>query len=162
MASDDEAIAFTRGAAKRIANAVRIVEIGERTGGALEWDVQEAGPFRLRLGTYSGDWQTCQFKTVTLWNSTATMEVYNWTTPAVGSDTASTSQTRFVLFGRVNSTQSVVEIQLPVNTATCSMYLGGVDLAALPNFSSGETQLLGHNDSSCLQWYSITTCSTAA
>lgn len=158
MASDDEAIAFTRGAAKRIANAVRIVEIGERTGGALEWDVQEAGPFRLRLGTYSGDWQTCQFKTVTLWNSTATMEVYNWTTPAIGGNTNSTSESRFVLFGRVNSTQSAVEIQLPTSTATCSMRIGGINLATLPGYSAGVDQVLGHNDSNCLVWFATTTC----
>jgi hypothetical protein len=56
------------------------------------------------------------------------------------------------------------------------MTVAGIDFAALPGYSAGTIQLLGHNkgqtatagtDSYCsnsasLRWYDITTCSTAA
>lgn len=41
-----------------------------------------------------------------------------------------------------------------------SIPLGNVDLALLPGFKAYETQMLGH-EGACLQWFSITTCSTA-
>lgn len=42
-----------------------------------------------------------------------------------------------------------------------SVPFGNIDLGLIPGFKAYEKQVLGH-ESACLQWYSITTCSTAS
>lgn len=162
MASDD-AIIFTRAASDRIAAAVLKVEAGDRNPGGLLFErVFEDGTkvSRLRVGSFTADWQTGQWQVVTLTNSTHTVNVYNWTTPSTnwpaGSDTA-----KVVVFGVASNTASVIEIAQP--TPTCVMQLGNINLANLPGYDAGEIQLLGHNAvGPCLQWYSVTTCTTAS
>jgi hypothetical protein len=102
---------------------------------------------------------------VTLSGSTATASVYNWCNPALGGDTASSTQSRYVVFGKVSGTNSAVEIQMRSTQCPSSLTLGSVDLSTLPGFDSGVIQILGHGTvgtaSTCavgLQWYSITTC----
>lgn len=164
---------FTRPAAERIARVVRTVEGGNRdsTGPSIDrpW-YGEAGPFRLRLGTFTGNWETAQWKVVTLTGVTNTVNVYNWCNPSLGANTSSTTETRYVIFGKVGGTQSAVEIQMRSSSTQCTqtLVLGTLDLKTLPGFSSGEIQMLGHaaisTSSTCsggLQWYSITTCSTS-
>lgn len=70
-------VTFTRPAAERIGKAVRIVEAGSRESSA--WDVDVAhGPQRVfRMVTFTGSWALNSWKTVTIRNSTATLQVYN-------------------------------------------------------------------------------------
>lgn len=167
--ADSDPIAFTRGAAQRIANAVREVEVGSRRPGGIEWDTQQpAAAFRLKLATFTGNWDVGSFATVTLHGSTQTASVYNWCNPALGGNTESSTESRFVIFGKVSGTNSAVEIQMKATQCSDSLTLGSVDLRSLPNFDASVIQLLGHGEiddsSTCsggLQWYSITTCSTA-
>jgi hypothetical protein len=155
-------VTFTKGSAERIAQVVRIVEAGNRdTGGLPTAPRFGSNNFRLNLATFTGNWQTGEYKVVTLQGSTNTASVYNWCNPALGGDTASSTKTRYVIYGKVQGTQSAVEIQLRSTNQTCSTSIGGVDLTSFPNYSGDAIQLLGHNESACLQWYSITTCATA-
>lgn len=165
-----ERVAFTRSAADRIAKVVRAVEAGNRDCQALRFDKPRSGGggSALKLGRFTGDWQTATFTTVTLHGSTITASVYNWCNPALGGDTASTTKSRYVIFGSVKGTQSAVEIQMRTTECSSTLTLGDVDLRTVPGFVAGQIQLLGHEalseGSTCsggLQWYSITTCSTA-
>jgi hypothetical protein len=157
-----EKVAFTRPAAERIAKVVRHVEAGKRDAEPFgPGERLQSLPYKLRLGTFTGNWDTGEYKTVTLEGSTNTFSVYNWCNPALGGDTASSTESRYVIFGKVQGTQSAVEIQMRTASETCVMNIGGIDLTSFPGYSDNEIQLLGHNESSCLQWYSITTCSTA-
>lgn len=162
-AAGTERVVFTRPAADRIAKVVRKVEAGNRDGAPLIFDRVAAAPGSpLRLATFTGNWQIGSFATVTLHGSTQTASVYNWCNPAVGVSTSDTSCTRYVIFGSVRGTNSAVEIQLQPTCSTCHMSLGSIDLTTLPGYVGGEVQMLGHNSTGpCLQWYSITTCSTA-
>lgn len=168
---------FTRPAAERIAKVVRAIEYGSRDGSGPTLDrpwYGEGRPFKLSLATFTGSWETGTYKTVTLHGSTATASVYNWCNPALldAKDTGSTSVSRFVIFGRVQGTNSAVELQMRSTATQCTatMVLGTVDLSKLPGYAAGEIQMLGHAaggtaNGDCppsLTWYSITTCSTAA
>jgi hypothetical protein len=160
--ADSDRITFTRAAAARIANAVLSVEAGDSSGGAIEWDTQRPHGFRLKLATFTGNWETGTYKTVTLSGSTQTASVYNWCNPALGGNTASSAESRYVIFGKVSGTNSAVEIQMGTTAQTCHMTLGGLDLTIVEGYDPDFIQLLGHNTTGpCLQWYSITTCSTA-
>lgn len=162
---------FVRPAAERIARVVRSVEFGNRDGTPLEYDQppgDAVGGLRLRLGRFTGNWQTATYTTVTLHGSTQTASVYNWCNPALGGDTASSASSRYVIFGSVKGTQSAVEIQMRTTECQSTLTLGTVDLTTLPGYVAGQIQLLGHEaltgENTCsggLQWYSITTCSTA-
>ena len=164
-------VKFSRGSAQRIAKVVRIVEAGDRNQPGVTFDHPvPSAVAKLKLATFTGNWQTGTYKTVTLQGSTNTASVYNWCNPAVGGDTASTTKTRFVIFGKVHGTNSVVEIQLKNTSETCVMTLGDMDMTAFPGYSAGALQLLGHsaadvttNGTACASftWYSITTCSTS-
>lgn len=155
---------FTRPAAQRIADAVRAYEEGSRDGAPFDLGqrFQQLGQSALKVATFTGTWAVGTYKTVTLTGSTQTASVYNWTTPVVGGDTASSTTTRYVIFGKASGTNSAVEIQLQSTSQTCTLSLGGVDLTALAGYDENAIQLLGHSSTGpCLQWYSITTCSTA-
>lgn len=107
-----ERVTFTRPAAERIAKAVRKVEQGDRDCVGLTFDrVPSRSLLPLKLATFTGNWQTGTYKTVTLSGSTATASVYNWCNPALGGDDANTTKSRYVIFGKVQGTQSAVEIQ---------------------------------------------------
>lgn len=150
-----ERVTFTRPAAERIAKVVRHVEAGDRNCGPLTFERTGGGvPYRLSVATFTGAWATGEYKTVTLVGSTNTASVYNWCNAAEDGG--------HVVFGKASGTNSAVEITMG-GTATCRMTLGGVDLTELDGYAAGDVQLLGHNSTGpCLQWYSITTCSTAA
>lgn len=123
----------------------------------------------LRVATFTGNWETGTYKTVTLNGSTATASVYNWCNPAVGVSTTDLYATRYVVFGKAAGINSAVEIQMRATGCSSSLTLGAVDLTALPGFDENVIQLLGHSARNTadlceigLQWYSITTCGTAA
>lgn len=163
-------VAFTKPAAERIGRVVRIVEGGDRDIGPFNVEVPLTPEYRLRLGTFTGNWGTAQWKTVTytVGTGSTTIEVYNHCNPAIGANTNSTTETRKVIFGRVSGKMAAVEIQMRTTQCTATLTLGSVDLTTLPGYDAGVIQLLGHGAqdtaSTCsggLQWYSITTCSTA-
>lgn len=158
-----ERVTFTRPAADRIAKVVRRVEQGNRDAGPLRFDrIGSGGQFRLSVATFTGDWATGAWKTVTLTGSTQTASVYNWCTPVVGGPAADTSCSRYVVFGKASGTNSAVEIQMQATCDTCVMSFAGVDLRQIAGYSEGVIQLLGHDTTGpCLQWYSVITCSTA-
>lgn len=148
---------FTRSAAERIANVVRTVEAGDRDGEALRFGrAMETMPAGLRLATFTGDWEINTYKTVTFYGVTSTpntASVLNLCTPSVGFSTANTSETRYVIFGKVKHTTDPVVVELqaaPTNTA-CVSTLGGVDLTHLPGWSASTKQTLSQEDG-CLKW----------
>ena len=161
-------VTFTRPAADRIANVVRIVEQGSRDEAPLKYgralDSLPGTP--LKLGTFTADWQIDTIQTVTFYNVTSTpntASVRNLCVPSVGFSTSNTAETRYVIFSRVkyySSEPLVVEIQ-QASTATCTLIFGNVDLATIDGYVSDEEQLLGHSDEACLKWFSVTTCATA-
>lgn len=158
-----ERVTFTKPAAERIGRVVRIVESGDRNGAPYAVDVRlDSQGTRLRLGAFTGSWDSNTFKTVTVTTgtTTSTTRVFNWTTPVVAA-TGDTSCHRYVVFSRVAGTASLIEVQFQPTCQTCLLSFGGADLTDLPGYSAGSIQMLGHNESACLQWYSITTCATA-
>lgn len=157
--ANTEGVQFTSDSADRIAKVVRIVEAGSRDSSGLRFDPRlESLASRLRLGTFTGSWNVAEFKVVTLLDSTHTVNVYNWTTSVVADDE---SCERKVVFSKVKGTASLVQVEFQPTCETCLLSFGGVDLTALPGYSGGAVQLLGHTESACLQWYSITECATA-
>ena len=158
---------FTRGAAERIAAVVRQVEQGERDGTGLAFRKVDAVDGKtLRVATFTGDWQINQSKVVTFYGVTSTpntASVVNLCNPSVGFSTANTAETRFVIYGKAKYTSGfvAVELQQAGSSTGCVLTLGGSDLSSLPGYSGGSIQLLGHNESACLQWFSVTTCATA-
>lgn len=160
-----ERVVFLRPDAERIARAVRRVEALRETPPLRFRTVDSFSGKTLRLGTFTGDWQINQSKVVTFYGVTSTPNtatVLNLCNPSVGFSTASTAEERFVVFGKARGTTDLVVVELQqTGTATCVMTLGGTDLSALPGYAGDEIQVLGHNESACLQWYSITTCGTS-
>lgn len=158
----DERVVFNRVDAERIARAVRKSEAGDRDEAPLGFRrIVESGgrSSPLRLGTFQGNWSTGSLKTVTLHGVTSTpntARVLNLTMPIVGVDAL---QTHFVIFGRVRHTTDLlaVEIQQPDDC----LRLGGDDVSQIAGFVADQQQILGH-DGTCLKWYDITTCGTAA
>ena len=158
-----ERVAFTRPAAERIAKVVREVEAGNRDAEPLgDGERLQGMPYKLRLGTFTGDWQTGQYRVVTLEGSTSTVSVYNWCNSALGVGTANSTETRYVIFGKVKDRQAAVELQINGDPGTCGLIIAGVNLAAFEGYNASQIQLLGHNTTGpCLQWYSITTCASS-
>lgn len=157
-------VTFTKPAAERIGKVVRIVEAGDREAAPYAVDVrlQNQGT-KLRLGAFTGSWDSHTFKTVTFTSGTvtATTQVFSRTSSVVASPN-NPSCSRYVVFGQVAGTASLVEVEFQPTCETCLLSFGGVDLTSLPGYVGNAIQLLGHNQSACLEWYSITTCSTAA
>jgi hypothetical protein len=60
LQGDDAPVSFTRASARRIADAVRKVEIGDRGGGALSFAKPQADTRAakklFRIGTFQGSW----------------------------------------------------------------------------------------------------------
>jgi hypothetical protein len=65
---------FTRGAAERIANVVRLVELGDRDGAPLTFRKVDTplGGRAFRVCTFTGSWSIGSDKTVTFKNQTST------------------------------------------------------------------------------------------
>lgn len=124
-------------------------------------DPRRGGGSTLKVGTFTGSWQTGTYKTVTITGSTQTVQVYNWCNPSVNDGTAASTAAKYVIFGNASGTQSVVEIQAGSGTSpTCSMIIGGINFAALPTFNPLYTQILGHDASGCMRWFDVTYCAT--
>jgi hypothetical protein len=162
------AYGFSADDTKRIGRAVRVVE-------RLPPQLQNTGPatpevsrgVRLLLAKHegSGGWAVNASAVVTIHNGTpgsvasaSTIVAYNQFL-TIPSGTACT--TRWVALGH-NGFGWYAVAREPACTGTCSMTVAGIDFSTVPSFDGSKIQLLGHSTASCLRWYDITTCSTAA
>lgn len=154
-AAKTERLAFTRKSVERIQRVVRIVEAGDRKGEPLRFGNRAGGGAGavLKLGTFTGAWATAQYKTVTLAGTTNTASVLNACNPV-----AEAACERTVVFSSVSGTQVAVELQYRPTCATCHISVQGFDLSSLPGYAGSEIQILGHDSSACLRWYSTNTC----
>ena len=154
-AAKTERVSFTRPAAERIAKVVRTVEAGDRKGAPLRFGSRVAGGGgeKLQLATFTGAWGTATYKTVTLAGSTNTASVLNACNPVLNA-----ACERTVVFSVISGTQVAVELQYEATCTTCRISINGFDLSALPGYVANEIQILGHNSSACLTWYSTNTC----
>lgn len=112
---------FTRGAAERIARAVRIVETGERDQQPLRFDKLDLdSPAKpIRIGTFNPPWPLNELKVVTYSSSTATVMVRNVSLPLDMDDQSPNTAVRRVLFSRVAGEPHAVEIE---QTGICGKY----------------------------------------
>lgn len=157
---------FSEGDAKRIGNAVRLVERDPtkvRLGGPD--NAGAARGVRLLIGKHAGSsWPTQQ---------TAVVTAYNGDTGSVASAITLVAYNHFVKFSeQTNCTNRWIALGhngfhwLPVEAAnactqTCSMEVSGVDFSQLPGYAATATQMLGHDGGGCIKWFDITTCATA-
>lgn len=72
QAAGERSVTFTRGAAQRIAKAVRIVEGGDRSQGGLTFDHPMPRGKTFRICTFTGSWSINSAKSLTFYNVTAT------------------------------------------------------------------------------------------
>lgn len=137
-------VSFSRGAAQRIAKAVRTVEAGDRNQPGLTFDHPMPGGATkaVRRATFSGAWAI---------NSTAVVTLVQAPTA-----TASATNLTWPLGGCTQSTTTCI-----VGKEGTSWWLITPSLSSLQGYSGSDIQLLGHSDAGCLRWYSITTCTTA-
>lgn len=150
-AAKTERVTFTRPAAERIAKIVRRVEQGDRGAEPLRFERLGGGAgATIRVATFTGVW------------ATGTTHVVNLGAPS-GTSTSSTAAA-YNAFLPVYA-ESPVQCLLgkPRPTSEATWHLLNVNLATLGGFNAGEIQLFGHTTSTggYVQWYSITTCSTA-
>lgn len=132
---------FTRPAAERIARVVRAVEFGNRDANALTLNRVASGlggPISLRRCEWTADWATGQTTLVTF-----------------VSYTQSTATADNVFCGVYAGNGWVAK------DGTAGWKLVSVDLTSQAQYHGDEIQMLGHNTAGYMQWYSVTTCSTA-
>jgi hypothetical protein len=165
------AYGFSADDAKRIGRAVRVVERlppGNQTSGPVS--PSGGRGVRLLLAKHEGTngWAVGASATVTVHNglpmaSALTVVAYN---QFLTFSTTDGCTTRWVALGH-NGDGWYAIAREPDCTATCSMTLAGINFAALPGYSAGTIQLLGHSAAdtttsatacASIQWYSITTC----
>lgn len=123
---------------------------------------------RILRGTVAtATWAIGETKAITIEGTTETVSVTNYCTPIRG-DTAATQELT-VVFAPVQGTMTAVEVEQP----TCTLTIGGIDLTAIPNYSQGVTQVLGHlgltattnTVDACyhsLRWFTVTNCGVTA
>jgi hypothetical protein len=156
---------FSLSDAKRIGRAVRLVERDEpRSDLSGERDATLSRGVRLLIA---------KLESTAGWpkETTATVTVYSG--DSLSSAITVVARNQFVTFSTTTEcTQRWVALgnngwgwyainQERACTATCSMEHSGVDLSGVPGFDSTKIQMLGHDSTGpCLQWYSVTTCST--
>jgi hypothetical protein len=151
-AAKTERVTFTRPAAERIARTVRRVEQGDRGAEPLVFErIGGGGSLSLKVATFTGAWATGTTHVVSLGqtsgtSTSSTAAAYNAFLPVYAESAVQ------CLLGKVRPTSQAAWHVLNFNLAT----LGG--------FDASKIQLFGHTTSTggYVQWYSITTCSTAA
>lgn len=135
-----ERVAFTRPAADRIAKVVRKVEAGNRDGEPLTFGRVSvpSAPASLRRCEWTANWSTGETTLIT-----------------------------FVAFTQATATAGNVFCGVyPGNgwvakDGTSGWKLVSVDLTSQGQYDGEEIQMLGHNANGYMQWYNVTTCSTA-
>lgn len=137
--ADSEPVAFTRDAANRIAAAVRLVEIGDRRAGGIEWETQvdTRGIPQIRLCTWTGTWTTSSSKVVSFAFPTGV------TTTAYNAYLGVDAGTGWI-----------------ARDGTAGWKLVSVRLSDQPGYVGNEIQMLGHDAGGLAHWYSVATCAT--
>lgn len=133
-------VTFTKASAERIAQAVRIVEAGNRDTGGLPTAPRFGTPnaAAVKFCSWTGNWGHAQIATITF---------------DVGGSTATANN----VFLGVGPGDGWV-----AKNGTSGWQLIGCDLTMQPGYSSTDIQLFGHSTNDArAQWYSITTCATA-
>ncbi len=152
-AAKTERVTFTRPAAERIAKIVRRVEQGDRGAEPLVFERIGGGDaaLSLKVATFTGVWATGTTHVVSLGqtsgtSTSSTAAAYNAFLPVYAESAVQ------CLLGKVRP------------TSQAAWHVLNFNLAALGGFDAGQVQLFGHTTSTggYVQWYSITTCSTAA
>jgi transglutaminase-like putative cysteine protease len=120
---------------------------------------------RLLIGQHSGSsWAS---------GSTAVVTVYNGPPGGVASAVTVVAYNHYVRFASdTNCTNRWVALGhngfgwVPVDSrsdcGTCMTEAGGVDFRVFPGYSRTTEQVLGHDTSGCIKWFSTTTCATAS
>lgn len=137
-AAKTQPTAFTRPAAERIARVVRIVEKGDRDEAPLSFKRVgiSAGGQGLRHVEWAGAWSAAETTTITFRSGGSTATAVN-------------------LFAGVDAGSGWVAKHSDAwSLVVCN-------LTTQPQYDSAEVQLLGHDDSGIIKWFSVTTCATA-
>lgn len=135
-------VTFTKSSAERIAKVVRAVEAGDRDTGGLPTSPRfsPGNAASIRFCAWTANWTYNQTSTITF-----------------ASGNTSTATATNVILG-VGPGDGWV-----ARKGSAGWSLIGFDMTKQPGYASGEVQLFGHSASSAIaQWYSITTCATAA
>lgn len=153
-----ERLAFTRKSVERIQRVVRIVEAGDRKSEPLRFGTRAAAGSGavVKFGAFLGDWPLGEYNAVTMVGSTVTASVLNACNPVLAA--SDTNCARVVLFSNVKGTQVALELQYEATCTTCHISINGFDLTTLPGYENDKIQILGHDSSACLTWYSTNTC----
>lgn len=170
-----ETYGFSLNDCKRIGKAVRLVERDEprqQLGGSNEAAISRGVRLLIAKHESTAGWAKETTAVVTIYNgdpfaSALTVVAHN---QFLTFSTTTACTQRWVALGN-NGWGWYAISQEKACTSTCSMDYSGVDFGAVPGFDSSKIQLLGHgagstatDSTACvsLQWYDITTCSTAA
>lgn len=161
----EDRVNFSRSSAERIADAVRLVEQGNRNAVPFVSSPRVAGESGslIRAGTFTGSWSVGTLKTVTFRDSTATASVLNFCND--GLEDAEDCDKGNVLFAKIGAVNYALEVSfmLTSSSSTSTICMGGLDFDGLVNYDVSKRQVLGHDpDDNCLQWFDVTDCSSTA
>lgn len=140
-------VSFSRSAAQRIANAVRIVEGGDRGQPGLTFDHPNstgAATKVLRLATFSGSWNINTVKTVTFQNlptSTASVTNLHWPITLTGytNETVIVGKEGtawYLVVPPLEAATAVVDVQVgaTLNTVTCAITVARTVVTSTSSF----------------------------
>lgn len=117
-------VAFTKSSAERIARVVRKVEAGNRGAQPLRFEprIGGGGGSTFRMAAFTGAWEIDTFKTVTVYDSTQTLNVNNilFPVPVLSDDTQTPT---FCAIAKDRSTWHLVNIQFSDNTVLTNVTL---------------------------------------
>lgn len=132
-------VTFTKASAERIAQAVRIVESGNRDTGGFPTSPRfgSGGGAGIKFCSWTATWTYAETATVTF-------------------DTSSATATANNVFLGVGPGDGWV-----AKNGSAGWQLIGCDLTKQAGYAAGEIQLFGHDANAVANWYSITTCDTA-
>lgn len=159
---------FNASDAKRIGDVVRAVEHRQNT--TIKLAANEAGRavpgVRLLIGKYQGtSWPRETTALVTLYSGDAgsvetvgTVVAYNHYITFAAQ--ANQCDQHWVSLGHNGYAWHPVDPQSDCDN--CMLELGGVDFRVFPNYQRTATQILGHDNSGCVEWIDVFTCSTSA
>ena len=160
------AFGFNENDAKRIGKVVRLVERSpdKPSLGGPDYGGRSPG-VRLLLAKHAAtSWATGSTAVVTVYNgppgsvaSALTVVAYNQYVK-FAEDTACTN--RWVALGHNGFGWIAIDSQS--DCGTCVSAVGGVDFRVFPGYSRTTEQVIGHDTSGCIKWFSTTTCATAA
>jgi hypothetical protein len=132
----NDRVDFTRSAANRIANVVRIVETGSRDGAPFRpGRAQDETPANagLRHVEWTAQWPAAETATFTFKSNNATATGVN-------------------VFAGVDAGSGWVARH------SGTWHLVVCNLTTQPNYESGDVQMLGHDDTGILRWYTTVEC----